>query len=217
MSGFTTRRGHTLVVLAALLALGLAPAPFPAEAKTRSRVVTRTFSNTAPVTLPASESDPVLADLYPSPIVVSGLKGKILDVNLTLKNLAHDYHDVIQVLLVGPGGQTAIVMAETGRNSEAEDVTLRLDDEAAELLPISGLQSGVFWPTNHLGRPLAFGAPAPQVTRANAALAIFDGRSPNGTWRLFVQDPYGGSPAGGFAGGWALEITAQVKANKTRR
>lgn len=216
MRRFTIRTRLALIVLTALLALPLAPTASPAEAKNRSRTIARTFSNTAPINLPASESDPVTADLYPSPIVVDGLKGKIRDVNLTLKNLTHDYPDVVHVLLVGPGGQTAIVMADVGRDSEANNVTLRLDDEAVESLPISGLQSGAFWPTNHLGRPLAFSAPAPQVTRANAALAVFDGRGPNGTWRLFVQDPYGGDPAGGFAGGWELEITAQVKAKKKR-
>lgn len=218
MRKWTTRERTALIVLTTLLALPIAQIASPVEAKQRARTVTRTFSNIRNVTLPTLNVSPVSASsAYPSTIQVDELPGTIRDVNVLLRDFSHPLPDDVQVLLVGPRGQTAVLMANVGATVAVSDVTLRLDDETAELLPISGLQSGVFWPTNHLGRPLAFAAPAPPVTRANAALAVFDGRSPNGTWRLFVQDPYGGSPAGGFAGGWELEITTEAKAKKNKR
>ena len=36
------------------------------------------------------------------------MKGKIRDVNLRLNDLQHTFPDDVHVLLVGPGGQTAI-------------------------------------------------------------------------------------------------------------
>jgi subtilisin-like proprotein convertase family protein len=206
-----------LVVLAALLALPMAQSASPVGAKNRSRTITRTFSNTSDITVLTGNDSPLPAsNRYPSPIAVDGLKGKIRDVNLRLNDLDHPIPSDVEVLLVGPGGQTAVVMAHVGGSLEAADVSLRLDDEAAAPLPNVGLQSGAFRPTNNLGTPLAFNAPAPPVTSANAALSVFDGSNPNGTWRLFVQDAYGPTNGGEFGDGWELEITAKANAKKKR-
>ncbi|MGH2618165.1 MAG: hypothetical protein ACRDJC_23300 [Thermomicrobiales bacterium] len=208
-----------LIVLAALLALALpiAPSASPVGAKNRARIVTRTFRNAAPIEVPIAETSPVSASFYPSPIVVNGLKGTVRDVNVRLNDFSHDDPDEVRVLLVGPGGQTAIVLAEIGAEEEINDVTLRLDDEAAAPLSDATLRSGIFRPTNDLGSAIAFNVPAPPVTSANAALAVFDGTNPNGTWRLFVQDRNGPNDSGAFAGGWVLEITAKVKSKKKKR
>ena len=68
-----------LVVLAALLALPMAETASPVAAKSRSRTITRTFSNTALINLPISDLEAVAADLHPSPITVSGLIRNPLD------------------------------------------------------------------------------------------------------------------------------------------
>ncbi len=144
-------------------------------------------------------------------------QGTIRDVNVRLRRLSHPIPDDVQVLLVGPRGQTAILMANVGAVVDVSDVTLRLDDEAAAPLPVDAkLQSGDFRPTNDDG-VIAFNAPAPQGTSANESLSVFDGSNPNGTWRLFVQDEYGPEDPGSFSDGWALEITTQVKATKKKR
>ena len=69
-------------------------------------------------------------------------------------------------------------------------MTLRLDDEAAAPLPVCRprFKAARIGRRNILGSAIAFNAPAPPVTSANAALSVFDGTNPNGTWRLFVQD-----------------------------
>jgi subtilisin-like proprotein convertase family protein len=209
-----------LVILAALLALPLPPSASSVTARQRGRTVTRTFSNTTRIELPEAEFFPISADLYPSPITVGGLRnGKIRDVNVTLNSLTHDFPDDVEVLLVGPRGQTAIVMAHVGDRDDVTDVTLRLDDEAQAPIPgtASGiaLQSGVFRPTYDIERgPAIFNTPAPNRS-ANEALSVFDGTNPKGEWRLSVQDR-GDTDPGHFAGGWELEITTRVKAKKKR-
>jgi subtilisin-like proprotein convertase family protein len=205
-----------LILLASLLALPLVPTASPVEAKKRSRTVTRTYSNPAAITIPIDNSSPVSASVYPSTIAVDGLKGTIRDVNLVLNNLQHTDPDDVQVLLVGPRGQTAIVLADVGGGVGVDDVTLRLDDEATESLPNLGtLQSGAFRPTSIVFGSIAFNAPAP-TTSANTALSVFDGTNPNGTWRLFVQDDYGLYDPGAIGGGWDLEITTTITAKKKR-
>jgi subtilisin-like proprotein convertase family protein len=219
VSTYTTRARILLVVLAALLALPLAPATSPVAAKNRARTVTRTFNNPTVIDLFGSAATPNLGVPYPSTIVVSGLNGTIRDVNLTLDAFSHQNPSDVEVLLVAPGGRTAVVMADVGGSADVAGVTLRLDDEAAVRLPDTNaitLQSGAFRPTNATNSVIDFKAPAPSAG-ANAALSVFDGTNPNGTWRLFVQDDDGPNFSGLFEGGWALEITAQVKAKKKRR
>ncbi|MCD6031996.1 MAG: hypothetical protein K0S78_4178 [Thermomicrobiales bacterium] len=210
-----------LMVVVALLALPGAQLAPQVAAKPQPRPITRTFNNSNDIQLPLSNSkvgEPVSALLYPSAIQVSGMPGKVRDVNLTLNNFNHTYPREVEVLLVGPGGQTAIVLAHVqGGNQMAFEVTLRLDDEAEATIPeLATFQTGTYRPTNATGTPLVFNDPAPR-SRANAALSIFDGTNPNGTWRLFVQDEYGPTDGGDFAGGWTLEITSQAKVKNKKR
>ncbi len=203
-----------LVLLAAMLALLLVPTASRVEAKKRPRTVTRTFSNPAVINLPAFNVSPAQALLYPSPIAVGGLRGRTRDVNLRLTDIQHRFPRDLEVLLVGPGGETAVMMANAGQGFAINEVTLTLDDEARELLPAQAkLQSGAFRPTNVTGSAIPFDPPAP-AARPRAALSAFDGGNPNGTWRLFVQDEDGPLNAGKIVGGWELEITTKVKRKK---
>jgi subtilisin-like proprotein convertase family protein len=203
-----------LVALAALLALPAISTDPPVAAKGRQRTVTRTFRGLPVELITTSTNSPVSASTgYPTQITVDGLKGKIRDVNVRITNLDHALPDDLELLLVGPEGQTAIVLADVGGTTLITDVTLRLDDEAATLLPdASTLQSGSFRPTNATGAAISFNDPAPSAN-ASAALSVFDGTDPNGTWRLFAQDD--DAPTGiGFFDSWALEITAKAKKRK---
>jgi subtilisin-like proprotein convertase family protein len=206
MSNSMMRTRVALVVLAALLTLPVAQWASPGAAKPRSKTVTRTFANTGAIAIPSA-------------IEVTGLKGRIRDVNLRLNSFSHERPLDVEVLLVGPGGQTAIVMAWVGGEQPVSGVMLRLDDEAAKPLPEAydiELKSGAYWPVNGSSGVMAFASPAPTVSRANAGLAVFDGTDPNGTWQLFVQDQYALNKTGAFNGGWELEVQAQVKAKKKR-
>ncbi len=210
-----------LVALTALVAPPSLQTIETVEARKRPRTITREFSNPATITIPTSDSTvgSVVASPYPATIAVRGLKGTIRDVNLRLNGLDHPLVDEVEVLLVGPRGQTALVMANVGGfDSEADPVSLLLDDEAAAPLPDEDtLQSGARRPAIGAGMVVPFAAPAPDQDRSsNTRLSVFDGGNPNGMWRLFVQDEYGWTDFGAINGGWSLEITAKVKARQKR-
>jgi hypothetical protein len=141
-----------------------------------------------------------------SEINVSGFKkGRVVDVNLQLKNLTHVSPADVDVLLVGPGGKNAIVMSDVG-TAAVNNITLVLDDEAASPLPAT-LVGGTFQPTNNMVGD-TFPAPAPTPS-GGSTLSVFDGGKANGVWNLYVFDA---AAAGGqFAGGWSLEIEAKVE------
>ena len=143
---------------------------------------------------------------YPSPLTISGHTSAVISsVTVTLNNFSHAFPDDVDILLVGPGGQNAILMSDVGGTSPATGITLTLDDAAATNIPDAGpLASGTFKPTNS-GLGDAFPAPAP-VPSGGSALSVFNGTIPNGVWRLYVTDDSGGD-GGSISGGWCLNIT----------
>jgi subtilisin-like proprotein convertase family protein len=156
---------------------------------------------------------------YPSTIAVSGLRGTISDVNVTLTGISHTFPEDVDVLLVGPGGPSTILMADTGRNRETQlsNVNLTFDDAAAESLPDSSqIVSGTYKPT--LGTAPAngdFGCSVPTSFPSTApagpygsSLSVFNDTDPNGTWSLYVVDDTAGD-AGSISGGWSLDITVE--------
>lgn len=209
------------VLLLASLSLPLAEiSTQPVLAKSKTKTVTKTFSNTAPISIPGT-GDEGVANPYPSSIEVTGFKqGKIQDINVRLNSFSHTFPDDVDILLVATqiSGINSTIMSDVGGDTDAVNVNLVLDDQAATALPADGpLVSGTFQPTN-IGGNDAFDPPAPAPSGLTT-LAFFNGKNPNGTWQLFIQDD--GSPdTGTLAGGWALEITAQVKVkqkNKKKR
>ncbi|WP_169090849.1 proprotein convertase P-domain-containing protein [Paenibacillus sp. PL91] len=163
---------------------------------------TAVFSNPETITIPgAGESNP-----YPSTIGVTGMTGAIAKVTVTLFNLSHAFPDDIDILLVHPNGTTnTILMSDAGGSSNITNVTLTFDDSAASFIPDSGpVVSGTFKPTNYEAIE-NLPAPAPPSSPF-VGLSNFIGLAPNGPWRLFVFDDFGGS-SGEIADGWSLTIT----------
>jgi Bacterial Ig-like domain/Thrombospondin type 3 repeat len=99
-----------------------------------------------------------------------------------------------------------------------------LDDEAANSLPDNGqLTTGTYKPTKGttpfcnafvdprcLGYeddpvPTTWPTPAPALSVSASQLSGFDGKAPNGTWKLYVIDDTQFA-TGTLAGGWSLEI-----------
>jgi hypothetical protein len=174
-------------------------------AEAKRKVIKRTFSNSQQITTPTSGQ----AAPYPSELSARGFKrGKIRDVNLTLKILSHTYPSDVDVLL-SYRGVARTVMSDVGGSFDVANITLKLDDEAASLLPVGNqLSGGKFLPTNE-GIVDTFPAPAPTPIGFDD-LAGFDGRKANGTWRLWVMDDV--APDGGrFGGGWSITIKAKVR------
>src|SRR6185503_17392795 len=138
------------------------------------------------------------ASPYPSSLAISGLTGVVSHVTVTLNNLSHTFPDDVDILLVGPGGQNAVILSDVGGGTAVSGVTLTLDDAAASSLPDAGpLVTGTFKPTN-AGPGETFPAPAP-ATSGGSALSVFNGTDPNGVWSLYISDDTGGD-SGSLAG-----------------
>jgi hypothetical protein len=142
-----------------------------------------------------------------SQILVSGFTTELADVDVTLSNYTQPRTQDVDFLLVGPGGQVALIVSDVG--SGANNVTLTLDDGAANQVKSSGaLTSGTFQPTNFGTFADNFNPPAPSPTPASGSrLAVFNSIDPNGIWTLFIRNNQGGGP-GALNGGWSLKITS---------
>ncbi len=200
----------TVLALAVVLAVAVATllaTPPPADAASRFKVVKKTFSNSQPVAIPESGASAP----YPSEKSVGGFKkGKIVDANLTLKNLSHADPYEVDVML-SHRGVNRTVMSDAGSLYTVFNITLALDDEAASNLPSdSGLTAGTFRSTNYPPADDGFPAPAPAASGA-AELSGFDGMNPNGPWRLWVYNDSPGNGGAQFAGGWSITIKAKVR------
>lgn len=159
------------------------------------------FANPGLITIPNSG----VATPYPSTINVAGVAGTVSKVTATLTNMNHTFPDDIDILLVGPGGQSVILMSDAGGSPDLVNVTLTFDDTAVNILPDSTqITSGTYRPTNS-GTGDTFPAPAPAAPYGST-LSVFNGVNPNGAWRLFVVDDASGD-VGNIAGGWSLSIT----------
>jgi subtilisin-like proprotein convertase family protein len=215
---------RTLLFLLSTMALSLLLASGVALA------ATTTFSNTSSISIvDATSAGASPANPYPSEINVQGLSGTISDVNLKLNGFTHGFPDDVAVQVVGPDGTSVLLMSDVGGpplfgDTAVNGINLTLDDEAANSLPDNGLlSSGTYKPTegttpfcNAFVDPRCLGyeddpvpniwpSPAPALSVGGSQLLGFDGKAPNGTWKLYVIDDTQFA-AGTFAGGWSLEI-----------
>jgi len=157
---------------------------------------------------------------YPSSISVAGLTGTVTDVNVTLRGFqtrTQTWAEDTDVLLAGPNGANAILMADAGGDNNTSsgqvvDADLTLDDEAATELPADALlTTGTYRPVDDDvdaagdAQPDSWMAPAPPLTDTTL-LSTFDGLEPNGTWNLFVVDDQW-MAENDFLGGWCIDIT----------
>src|SRR5437870_4919209 len=176
------------------------------------------FSNPSQITIfdaPLGTAPPARAEPYPSTISVAGLSGKLTKVRVGLNNLSHSRPSDIDILLVGPGGQSVLLMSDAGGGNAVNNIYLAFDDDASTSVPSStGISSGTYKPTDiNDGSVDFFPAPAPQPPFANA-LGVFTS-SPNGTWSLYVVDDQVGN-SGTITGGWSLSLLTDTSPPQSR-
>lgn len=199
-------RAAALALVAALFISGFGPGAIGTDAakhRASARKVQQ-FANSTPITIPKN------AQSTPSTITVSGFGTPIADVNVSLNNLTISAAAALDILLVGPGGQTALIMSDAG--GPAANDSLVFDDQATPQVPPfpDPLVSGPVQPTNYdiTTVPDTFAAPAPTKPASGSALAVFNGASANGTWTLFIKDQTNlPLETGAITGGWQLSIT----------
>jgi subtilisin-like proprotein convertase family protein len=173
---------------------------------TVSTLSTASFTNAAVITIP--DSGP--ATPYPSTINVSGVSGIISNMTITLRGVSHSWASDMDVLLVGPSGQSVMLMSDAGSGG-ANNVTLTLSDAASASLPASGLVSGTFRPTNLSDSSAGgdnFPSPAP-AGPYGSTLGVFNGQTATGIWSLYAFDD-GVGDQGSIAGGWTMTLTTET-------
>ena len=156
---------------------------------------------------------------YPSTIAVSGLSGTTSLVTVSLNGLTTARPRDIDVVVVAPGGQTLMLMSDTGDLTATSAINLTFADAAATAVPTdtgSVIPSGTYKPTD-FGSPVTnndvFPSPGPAAVTSpaptgTATLATaFNGGSPNGNWSLYVIDDSLGGGNSTISGGWTLNIT----------
>lgn len=218
-SALWKHRLGALLLVGGLVASSLGPAALGVDAAKhrKSADLLQQLANPAPITITDNTMSP------PSTIEVSGFESVIQDVNVRLNVYSHPTPADVDVLLVGPQGQTAMIMSDVAGASRAENDSLILDDQASKELPRNDdLTSGHFKPTNleFTSLPDKF-PPHPRIPSplpSNASLSVFNGADPNGTWTLFVVDADDDAAdySGSIAGGWQLDITSVNVAPRTQ-
>ena len=163
---------------------------------------TSTIANTSAITIPSGGN----ASPYPSQIVVSSVAGTITNVKAKLTGFSHTYTRDVDVLLVGPGGQSVVLMSDVGSSTTSSNIDLTFDDTAGAL-PAGSLSSGSYQPTNlNDGEGGDIYSPPAPGSGYGSALSVFNAGTPNGTWSLYVVDDVG-ADSGTISGGWSLIIT----------
>ena len=157
-----------------------------------------TQSNTGSISIPSSGA----GTPYPSTITVASGLGALSKAVVILRGFNHTWPNDVDVLLVGPGGQSVLLMSDVGSSIDASNLTFTFDD-TGPALGTGALASGTYKPTNY-GTGDTFPASAPSGPYGSA-LSVFNGTDPAGAWRLFVVDDVGGD-SGSFSGGWSLKL-----------
>jgi len=142
---------------------------------------------------------------YPSLITVTNRSGLVDDIAVTLRNLNHAYADDLDVLIVSPDGDAAILMSDVGGGNGLTNATFTFQSGAAvglaDRLPLS---SGIYLPTDFETGDL-FPSPAPTGPHSTN-LGVMRNGNPNGDWALYILDDTVGD-LGQMSGGWELLLT----------
>lgn len=183
------------------------------------------YCNAGPITLNNPPVDLADASPYPSHITVSGQADTLSEASVTLSGITYPFSQDIDALLVGPGGESLILIANsgptTGAGVAASDSTLTLSDGGSEPAQTTPWGSApTFKPVDFGGFNETFGPPAPAGPYGDplpngpgASFASqFGGTNPNGTWSLYVITTAAGDGTGSIAGGWCLTVTASTTA-----
>jgi hypothetical protein len=163
------------------------------------------FSVSGNIIIPDSASPPGKATTYPSTINVAGMSGTVTRMTVTLGPLQLDSPNDVDILLVGPQGQNAIIMSDVGGGAALSRSIITLDDFASTSLPANGpITDGTFKPTN-VGAGDSFPSPAPAPS-GGSPLSAFNGTNPNGAWSLYVVDDNANGKSGYLENGWTITI-----------
>lgn len=160
------------------------------------------YQNLSAITIPGAGSTGPAAP-YPSVINIAGFSGSATEVRVSLFGMSHTFPDDLDILLVGPSGQTVMLMSDAGGADDVVGIDLVFEDGAAAIPDATVLSSGIYSPTN-IGATDPMPAPAPAGPYGTSLLSAF-GADVNGAWSLYVFDD-ASADTGAIAGGWQIEV-----------
>lgn len=157
------------------------------------------------INVPATTAAPQ-ASPYPSTIDASAISGSIQKMTVTLYGVTHAWPDDVDILLVGPFGQSVILMSDAvGTNANPlNSVTLTFDDSGPSLPQSGPTPSGIYKPTDYFVGDI-FPGPAP-AGPYGSTLSVFNGWSASGDWHLYVVDDFYPGDSG-LISGWSINFT----------
>ena len=173
------------------------------------------FNNTTAINIPNAAGS---ADTYPSSVTISGVSGTVTKARVRFGIHSEGSFGGANVLLVGPNGQSVMLMSETCKGGVNDFSAHFLFDDAA-LTSLSGDVGALCGdpevtakPTDNTAGNDSFALPAPGGTVFGTSLAVFNGISPNGTWSLFANsDAVGTNRA--LPNGWTLQLDISNPSN----
>ena len=200
-----------LVAAAALTSVGA-----PAHAATARTTFAQTapvqlgdpdeyYENLTPMTVPETGTQGQ-ASVFPSQIVIPEAV-RITDLDVDLYGLSHDVPRDLDILLVGPGGQQALLMSDAGGTDLTSNYSVTFSDQAAIEMPIDSIADGATYRPTNYGVDEAMPAPAPAIS-GSTALSVFNGTIAAGIWKLFVFDDL--SSDVGSLDGWSITLESET-------
>ena len=174
-----------------------------AKAAAESTVDCTGSNNTQKITI----NDLTFASPYPSVKYVSGLTGTITNVQVKINGFTHAYPSDVRFMLRAPDGTTCLLMQirpSTSSPYGVSGINLTFDDGGSALPSNGQITAGTYAPSQYGVIPPML-APAPG-TPYGSTLSVFNGKDPNGSWALYVEDDKA-LDVGQVASGFDLVIT----------
>lgn len=148
--------------------------------------------------------DKAVASPSPSPLVVSGLIGRVQTVTAGLNYLSHTFLNDVGALLHGPDA-LELRLFNGGIAGKVTFLDLTFTDNADVPFPYLGttMTAGSYRPWDIYGSSRTFTGDT--ATENGDTMGEFSGLQANGTWNLYVQDFSAGDT--GSINGWSLNFT----------
>ncbi len=182
-----------------------------------------TYRNTSPISVFQGGSGAP----FPSTVIVAGGPPIVGSMRVTIYDYSTTNPDNVDFLLVGPGGQKFILLANAGGSASGGPVTLNFTDTAGAIVPDTLTVCDRRILIRLFGTVANFPAPAPASpynlpgstvggTGTQTLFGNFGGTNSNGTWSLYLRDDgAAGAQIGSVAGGWGIEFLGSTAASST--
>ncbi|MDF9831797.1 hypothetical protein M2103_000001, partial [Ereboglobus sp. PH5-5] len=168
---------------------------------------TNTYTSSIPITI---GPDTGTASTYPLAINVTGVRGVVSDVRVTLTDLTHSRQAEVQALLAHIDS-TVVLAGGTGSNpvNTFASATITFSDAASGTLPYgTNITGAVTYKPTQYGTEYVLPS-GPPAAPYGTTLSAFDGLIANGAWNLYVADS--ANQDGGSLSGWSLTIDSIYK------